>query len=123
MLQSRFKDDLNKKISESEAAFKNAELKHEKEVAVLKAQKEKEVYLLSFIGLAAVAGFILYYLLQKRNSRQQKELQLARIQLLVDGKKKNVPVYCKRPARWYCSGTHSYQDATERNSWDGWEYR
>lgn len=88
MLQSRFKDDLNKKISESEAAFKNAELKHEKEVAVLKAQKEKQVYLLSFIGLAAVAGFILYYFLQKRNSRQQKELQLARIQSLVDGEEK-----------------------------------
>lgn len=49
MLQSRFKDDLNKKISESEAAFKNAELKHEKEVAVLKAQKEKQVYLLSLL--------------------------------------------------------------------------
>lgn len=88
MLQSRFKDDLNKKISESEAAFKNAELKHEKEVAVLKAQKEKQVYLLSFIGLLAVAGFIGYYLFQKRNSRQQKDLQLARIQSLVDGEEK-----------------------------------
>ncbi len=72
---NRFKTDLNSKISEAGAKFKNAELQHEKELALLNANKEKQVLLVAGIALFLISGFILYYLYQKRNTKQKLQMQ------------------------------------------------
>lgn len=87
-LRGRFASDLNERIGDGEAKFKNAEIKHEKEVALLKAEKDKQFYLISFIGLTCIAGFIFYYLYQRRTAKQRTILQQARIQSLLDGEEK-----------------------------------
>jgi signal transduction histidine kinase len=69
----RFNTDLNSKISEAEAKFKNAETIHEKRMAVLQAKKEKQVYIASIIGLLIAAGFAFFYLNQKRKYRKKIE--------------------------------------------------
>ncbi len=73
--KQRFNTDLNLKISEAEARFRNAEIQHEKEMAIVKARKEKQLYLLGSIGLLAVAGFAYNYFYQKRNLKQKLQLQ------------------------------------------------
>ena len=69
----RFNMDLNSKISEAEAKFKNAETTHEKEMAVLKAKKEKQIYITSIIGLLIASGFAFFFLNQKRKYRRSVE--------------------------------------------------
>jgi signal transduction histidine kinase len=88
LLADRFKTDLNTKISTAEATFKNAEVKHEKEVAILKAKKKTQIYLFSFIGLLFATGFGFYYVYQKRNAQQKAQLQQARVQSILDGEEK-----------------------------------
>jgi signal transduction histidine kinase len=88
LVRNRFNVDLNKKISEAEAKFNNAEAKHEKEMAILNAKKEKQIYLVGFAGLLAFSGFIFYYLFQKRNAKQKAELLQAQIQSVLDGEEK-----------------------------------
>ncbi len=73
--KQRFNTDLNLKISEAEARFRNAEIQHEKEIAIVKARKEKQLYLLGSIGLLAVAGFTFNYVYQKRNLKQKLQIQ------------------------------------------------
>lgn len=80
----RFNMDLNSKISEAEAKFKNAETTHEKEMAVLKAKKEKEIYIASIIGLLIAAGFAFFYLNQKRKYRRSIEQLKMQQQLQVE---------------------------------------
>jgi len=74
-IKSRFNTDLNTKISEAEAKFKNAELQHEKELTIVKAKKEKQIYSIGFISLLSIAGMIFYAVYQKRNVKQQLQLQ------------------------------------------------
>ena len=75
LLRTRFNGDLNKKITEAEAKFKTSEIQHEKEIASVKAKKEKQIYILAFISLLGIAGFIFYYLYQKRNVNQKIQMQ------------------------------------------------
>jgi signal transduction histidine kinase len=88
LLRKRFDGDLNTKIGEAEAKFKNAETTHEKEVAILNAKKEKQIYLFGCIGLLSIVGFIFYYLVQKRNAKQKAALVQAQIQSVLDGEEK-----------------------------------
>jgi len=88
LLLDRFNGDLNKKISDAEATFKNAEIRYEKEVAILREKKEKQVYLVGFAGLLSVAGFIFYYIFQKRSIKQKAQLQQAQIKSVLDGEEK-----------------------------------
>ena len=76
LLKTRFNGDLNKKISEAEAKFKTSEIQYEKEIASVKAKKEKQLYILAFTSLLGIAGFIFYYLYQKRNVKQKVQMQL-----------------------------------------------
>lgn len=76
LLRTRFSGDLNKKISETEAKFKTAEIQHEKEIAAVKAKKEMQLYILAFISLFGITGFIFYYLYQKRSVKQKIQMQL-----------------------------------------------
>ena len=73
LIRERFNGDLNSKISEAEAKFKNAETIHEKEVTILEARKEKQIYIASIIGLLAAAGSAFFYLNQKRKYRKKVE--------------------------------------------------
>lgn len=73
LLAIRFSGDLNSKISEAEAKFKNAETTHEKEVSILKEKKEKQIYIVSFLALIFVGGFAVYYLNQKRKYHRKIE--------------------------------------------------
>lgn len=75
IIRARFNGDLNSKVSEAEAKFKNAENQHEKEIALIKAKKEKQVYILIFVSLLVLAGFVLYYWYQKRNVKQKVQMQ------------------------------------------------
>ncbi len=88
LLRHRFTGDLNKKISEAEAKFNNAEAKHEKDIAILNAKRENQIYLVGFAGLLAFAGLIFYYLFQKRSAKQKAQLQQAQIQAVLDGEEK-----------------------------------
>ncbi len=88
LVKNRFTGDLNKKISEAEAKFNNAEAKHEKDIAILNAKREKQIYLVGFVGLLAFAGLIFYYLFQKRSAKQKVQLQKAQIQAVLDGEEK-----------------------------------
>ncbi len=71
----RFNNDLNIKITEAEAKFKNAETEHEKKLAIVKANKEKQLYLLAVIGLFGIGGLLFYNFYQKKTARQKMQLQ------------------------------------------------
>lgn len=75
LTESRYNKDINQKIADAEAKFKNAEVLHEKQMALLKAKKEKQGYLLGFTSLILVSGYIFYYYYQKRNIKQKLQLQ------------------------------------------------
>ena len=76
IIRTRFNGDLNNKVSEAEAKFKNAEIEHEKEIALVKAKKEMQIYILAFISFLAIAGFALNFWYQKRNVKQKLQMQL-----------------------------------------------
>lgn len=88
LVRNRFNVDLNKKISEAEAKFNNAETKHEKDIAILNARREKQIYLVGFVGLLSIIGFIFYYIFQKRNAKQKAQLLQAQIKSVLDGEEK-----------------------------------
>ncbi|MCX6313478.1 MAG: histidine kinase [Sphingobacteriales bacterium] len=76
-IRERFNGDLNNKIGEAEAKLHTAESEHEKQLAAVKAKKEKQIYLLGFAGLlvALVLSFLIFY--QKRNVKQKLQMQQA----------------------------------------------
>jgi signal transduction histidine kinase len=88
LLRKRFDGDLNNKIGDAEAKFKNAETVYEKEVAILKAKRKTQIYLFSFIGLLCATGFGFYFIYQKRNAKQKAALVKAQIQSVLDGEEK-----------------------------------
>jgi signal transduction histidine kinase len=88
LFKTRYSNDLNKNISEAEAKFKNAEVKHEQQMAQVKSKKEKQIYLLIFVSILCLAGFSFYYLFQKRNAKQKEVLQQERLQSVLDGEEK-----------------------------------
>jgi signal transduction histidine kinase len=88
LLRKRFDGDLNIKIGEAEAKFKNAETTHEKEVAILRAKKEKQIYGLIFLGILSCVGFLFYYLYQKKIAKQKLQIKQTQIQSILDGEEK-----------------------------------
>ncbi len=71
----RFNNDLHTKITEAEAKFKNAEVEHEKKLAIIKANKEKQVYTQLLIGILIIAGLAFYAFYQRKSSRQKLQIQ------------------------------------------------
>lgn len=69
-----YNQDVSTKISLAEAKFKNSEIQHEKELALLKAKKEKQMYLLSFTGLLFTIGTGLYFYYRRKNLEQKLQL-------------------------------------------------
>lgn len=75
IISKRYNGDLSAKITEAEARFKTAETEHEKKLALVRAKKEKQIYILRFIGLFAIAGLLLFTFYQKRNAKQKLQMQ------------------------------------------------
>ena len=75
LTRQRFTMDLNEKISEADARLKNAESAHEKELALLKARKEKQLLVYVLIGLFVIMILILYNYYQRRHNRQRLQIQ------------------------------------------------
>lgn len=73
--KKRFNTDMNQRISEAEAKFKTAETEHEKNLALLKAKKEKQVYLVAFAGLLVLLVAVFFSLYQRRSARQKMAVQ------------------------------------------------
>jgi signal transduction histidine kinase len=88
MTRAVFKTDMNKKIGEEEVRFNTNQIKHEKEVAILKAKKEKQIYAFLFISILGIASFAAYFYLQKKKQKQIKEIQKERLQSIIDGEEK-----------------------------------
>ncbi len=76
IIRTRFNGDLNKKVGEAEAKFKNAEIQHEQEIAIVKEKKKIQIYILAFISLLAITGVFLNFWYQKRNAKQQLQMQV-----------------------------------------------
>jgi signal transduction histidine kinase len=72
--ESRYNNDLNEKLGEAEAKFKTAEAEHEKQLALIKERKEKQLYIFGLIGLFAVAALVFYNFYQKRSAKQKAQL-------------------------------------------------
>lgn len=73
--QQRFNNAINTQVSEAEAKFKNAEAEHEKRLAIMNANKEKQVYTQSLIAVMIIAGLIFYTFYQRKTARQKLQLQ------------------------------------------------
>lgn len=80
LIRVQFNNELNTQITEAEAKFKNSEVLHEKNVAVLNAKRKLQMLLivsLAIIGIS-ILGFIHYK--NKKQAKQEKELIQAVIQ-------------------------------------------
>lgn len=86
--KARYKDDLNKKISESEVKFNNAQVKHEQELAIRKAKEEQQRLLLIGIGVLFSTVFLSYYLFQKKTNKQKAQMQKERLDSILAGEEK-----------------------------------
>jgi signal transduction histidine kinase len=75
-IRERFDGDLNTKISEAEARLKTAEGEHEKQLALLKAKKEKQLLVFGLIGFFIILFLLLYTYYQRRHTRQKLQLQV-----------------------------------------------
>mgnify|MGYP003592635206 CR=1 FL=1 len=71
----RFTGDLNEKISAANARLRTAESEHEKQLALLKAKKEKQLLVYGLIGLFIIMILVLYNYYQRRHNRQRLLLQ------------------------------------------------
>ncbi len=71
----RFTIDLNEKISAADARLKTAETEHEKQLALLKAKKEKQLLVYGLIGVFIIMVLVLYNYYQRRHNRQRLLLQ------------------------------------------------
>ncbi len=71
----RFTGDLNEKISAANARLRTAESEHEKQLALLKAKKEKQLLVYGLIGLFIIMILVLYNYYQRRHNRQRLQLQ------------------------------------------------
>lgn len=73
---SRFNNDLNIKITEAEAKFKNAETEYEKQLTLVKQRKQNQLYILAITGLFTIAGLLFYNFYQRRSAKQKVHMQL-----------------------------------------------
>lgn len=75
IIEQRYNNDLNTKLSEAEAKFKTKESENEKRIALIEAQKEKQLYLSIFGGLLVLLSTLFYSMYQKKVSRQKLIVQ------------------------------------------------
>lgn len=74
--QRMYQFDVTSKMSEAEAKFRNNETQHDKDLAILKATKEKQLYLMAFLGLLGTTGYVIYSYYRRKNLKQK--LQMSR---------------------------------------------
>lgn len=75
IISKRYSGDMSAKIADAEARFRTAETKHEENLALVKMKKEKQMYILGFIGLFAISGLLLFTFYQRRNAKQKLHMQ------------------------------------------------
>lgn len=71
----RYETDLSKKISEAEIKFNNYGIKHEKEVALLNAKKQRQLIVLICIGIFIIAASLLFVLFERKKLQHRLALQ------------------------------------------------
>lgn len=71
-----FESDIATKIGNAEAQFRNAQVQNEKEIALLKAKKENQLYLLSALALLGIVTLVFYQYYQRKSARQKVAMQL-----------------------------------------------
>jgi two-component system, NarL family, sensor kinase len=74
LMRTIFAKDLAKEISEVEVKYKTAQLRQEKELAVLKAKKEKQIYLLSIVGILILFASGIYIWNQRKKTKHLSQL-------------------------------------------------
>lgn len=75
IIEQRYSNDLNTKLSEAEAKFKTVETEHEKNIALVKAEKQKQFFILVFGGLLLLVSLIFYSFYQRKITRQKLTVQ------------------------------------------------
>lgn len=91
LMRKIFAKDLEKEISEVEVKYKTAQLKQEKELAELKAKKQQQIYLFSFMGLFIIAGSGIYLRNQRKNAKhlaQLSEIEKLRFKDVIEAEEK-----------------------------------
>ena len=74
VMRKGFAKDLEKEIGELEVKYKTEQLQQEKELSVLKAKKQKQIYLFSFMGVFVLAGSGFYIWSQRKKAKHLTEL-------------------------------------------------
>lgn len=83
-----FDVDLNKKISDAEVKYKTAEIAYQKELTDIKLKKNKELYVISFVGFLCVAGISFYFINQRNKAQQKTKLEKERTSSILNGEEK-----------------------------------
>ncbi|MBK7667582.1 MAG: sensor histidine kinase [Sphingobacteriaceae bacterium] len=74
LMRTIFAKDLEKEISEVEVKYKTAQLQQEKELSVLKAKKQKQIYLLSIVGILLLSVGGIYVWNQRKKAKHLYQL-------------------------------------------------
>lgn len=74
LMRNIFAKDLEKELSEVEVKYKTAQLKQEKELAEVKAKKEKQIYLLSIVGILLLSAGGIYVWNQRKKAKHLSQL-------------------------------------------------
>lgn len=74
LMRTIFAKDLEKEISEIEVKYKTAQLQQEKELAELKTKKQKQIYLLSIVGILFLSAGGIYVWNQRKKAKHLSQL-------------------------------------------------
>jgi two-component system, NarL family, sensor kinase len=74
MLRDNFKKNLEKEISEVEVKYKTAQIKREKEIAEENTKQQKQIYLLTFLGILLLIGGGIFTWNQRKTLNQKARL-------------------------------------------------
>lgn len=74
LMRTTFKKDLEKEIGEMEVKYKTAQIKQEKELTELKAKKQRQIYLFSFIVIFVLGASGFYVWIQRKKAKHLRDL-------------------------------------------------
>jgi signal transduction histidine kinase len=88
LLKRIFVNDLEKETSLVEIRYKTAQLIQEKQLAELKAKKQRQVYLFSLIGFVLIIGSGFSLWSYRKNAKQKMLLQKQKLEAIIEGEEK-----------------------------------
>jgi two-component system, NarL family, sensor kinase len=74
LIRDYYQKDLNKQIGEAEAKFKNAEVEHEKNVAILNEKRKLQLFLILCLAVLVSSVFIFKNYTNRKKLKQEKQL-------------------------------------------------